>query len=150
MERPRVEERLQYGGQLRTFWIDRLGQPTSGGPTAWGLGEILTNTRRKTWPCYETFAIASGLDWSLVRPKHWQMFLRLGSRNLRILYRSVSIKHEMTGHVACIGGRQVHTWFLLGNLRARDRLDDRHRCIILKWILRKWDGGHGLDWCGSG
>jgi hypothetical protein len=22
--------------------------------------------------------------------------------------------------------------------------------IILKWIFKKWDGGHGLDWYGSG
>jgi len=22
--------------------------------------------------------------------------------------------------------------------------------IILRWIFRKWDGGHGLDWSGSG
>jgi hypothetical protein len=22
--------------------------------------------------------------------------------------------------------------------------------IILKWILKTWDGGHGLDWAGSG
>jgi hypothetical protein len=21
--------------------------------------------------------------------------------------------------------------------------------IIVKWIFKKWDGGHGLDWCGS-
>jgi len=22
--------------------------------------------------------------------------------------------------------------------------------IILRWIIRKWDGGHGLDWSASG
>jgi hypothetical protein len=22
--------------------------------------------------------------------------------------------------------------------------------IILKWIFKKWDGGHGLDWSGLG
>jgi len=22
--------------------------------------------------------------------------------------------------------------------------------VILKWILNKWNGGHGLDWSGSG
>jgi len=39
-----------------------------------------------------------------------------------------------------------------GNLRERDHLrypgvDGR---IILRWILRKWDVGYGLDRAGSG
>jgi len=31
-------------------------------------------------------------------------------------------------------------------------LDDRgvDGRIILRWIFRKWDGEHGLDWYGSG
>ena len=33
---------LQYGGELRIYWISGRGQPTKGGPPAWGLGEVLT------------------------------------------------------------------------------------------------------------
>ena len=52
-----------------------------------------------------------------------------------------------TGHVARMGRGDVHTRFWFGNLKERDhleyeRVDGR---IILKWIFRKWDGGHGLD-----
>jgi hypothetical protein len=39
----------------------------------------------------------------------------------------------------------------VGNLRERDHLEDP--CaggrVILKWIFRKWDRGHGLDRFGS-
>jgi len=35
----------------------------------------------------------------------------------------------------------------LGNLRERDHLEDADvdGRIILEFIFRKWDGGHGLD-----
>jgi len=52
------------------------------------------------------------------------------------------------GHVARIGIRENElTSFWWGNLRASDHLgnpgvDGR---ILLRWIFRKWDGGHGLD-----
>ena len=36
----------RMGGQLRINWISSRGQPTRGGPPAWGLGEVLT-----TPPC---------------------------------------------------------------------------------------------------
>jgi hypothetical protein len=38
---------LQYGGQLRIYLITSGGQPTRGGPQAWGLGEVLTNIQHK-------------------------------------------------------------------------------------------------------
>jgi len=42
--------------------------------------------------------------------------------------------------------------FWLGNLRERDHLSDlgRDGWIILKWIFKKWDWWHGMDWSGSG
>jgi len=46
----------------------------------------------------------------------------------------------------------VYTEFWWGNLREGDHLEDLviGGRIILKWIFRKWDGGHGLERSGSG
>jgi hypothetical protein len=33
---------LQYGWQLRIYWISNRGQPTRGGTPAWAFGEVLT------------------------------------------------------------------------------------------------------------
>jgi len=50
------------------------------------------------------------------------------------------------------GRGEVHTGFWWGNLRERIYLEDLgvDGRIILKWVFRKWDGGHGLDGFGSG
>jgi hypothetical protein len=37
---------LQYGGRLRIYWISSSGKPTSRGPPAWSLGEVLTTPHR--------------------------------------------------------------------------------------------------------
>jgi len=44
------------------------------------------------------------------------------------------------------------TGFWWRNLRVRDHLGDPgiDGRIILRWIFRKWDVGHGLDQAGSG
>jgi hypothetical protein len=45
----------------------------------------------------------------------------------------------------------VYAGFCWGNLRDRDYLKDLDGkgCVILKWILKKWDVGRGLDRAGS-
>jgi hypothetical protein len=46
----------------------------------------------------------------------------------------------------------VLTGFWLGDLREGDHLEDPvvDGRIILKFIFKKWDEGHGLDLYGSG
>ena len=41
----------------------------------------------------------------------------------------------------------MHTGFWWGNLREVDQLEDPglDGGVILKWIFRKWDAGHGLN-----
>ena len=46
------------------------------------------------------------------------------------------------GEARCIQG------FGEENLIERDHLKDGR--IILRWIFRKWDGGHGLDFSSAG
>jgi hypothetical protein len=45
------------------------------------------------------------------------------------------------------GKREVHIGFWWGDLREGDHLGDLgvDGSIILKWIFKKWDVGHGLD-----
>jgi hypothetical protein len=44
------------------------------------------------------------------------------------------------------GREEVHTEFLLGNLKERGHLEDGglDGRLILRWIFRKWDGG--MEW----
>jgi hypothetical protein len=58
-----------------------------------------------------------------------------------------SRKMKWVGHVARMGRRGVYTGFWWGNLTEIDHLGDPDvdGRIILRWIFRKWDVGHGLD-----
>ena len=59
---------------------------------------------------------------------------------------------RLAGHVARMGRGEMHTGFWWGDMKVRDHLEDPgvDGRIILRWIFRKWDGGHGLDCSGSG
>jgi len=50
------------------------------------------------------------------------------------------------------GTEEVHAGFWWDNLRENERFEDPGvgEKIILKWIFRKWDGGHGLNRADSG
>jgi len=47
---------------MRRSSIISRGQPTKGGPTAWGLGKVVTTPYRKTLR-YKTLHNASDFDW---------------------------------------------------------------------------------------
>ena len=60
--RLRLEERPPVWRVAANIVNKSCGQPTRGGPPAWGLGELLTTPHRKNWPCYEMGTCASDLD----------------------------------------------------------------------------------------
>jgi hypothetical protein len=50
------------------------------------------------------------------------------------------------GHVACMGERRRAYQDLVGKPQQKGPLGrNRHMRIILKLILKNWDGVHGLD-----
>jgi len=66
----------------------------------------------------------------------------------QILFGDQIEKNEMGRTCSTYGGRgEVHTGFWWGNLREGDHLEGPgiDGKIILRLILRKLDGGHGLD-----
>ena len=54
--------------------------------------------------------------------------------------------------MARMGDRRGVYRVLVGNLEGKNHLEDLDADgrIILRWIFRMWDGGHGLDLSGSG
>jgi len=84
---------------------------------------------------------------------------KLHNKELNDLYCSPNIVRVVTSrrrwavHVARMGERRG-VWRVLvgGNLKERDHLGDPdvNGKILLRWVLRKWDVGYGLDRAGSG
>jgi hypothetical protein len=80
---------------------------------------------------------------------------RLHNEEHNDLYSSPNIirviksrRMRWAGYVARMGEkREVYTGFWWGDLREGDHLGDPGvgGRIILRWIFKKWDGGHGLD-----
>jgi hypothetical protein len=92
--RLRMEEKAsRYGGQLRIYWISSRGQPTRGGPPAWGLGGGVTTPHRKKKK-HVTKCHRGPRNWTdtLERPKAKKMDMRFGTWNVRSLYRPGSLK----------------------------------------------------------
>jgi len=54
---------------------------------------------------------------------------------------------KWAGHVSRTVEKRYAYRFWWGNLRERDHLEDPgvDGRLILRWIFRKWNGGHGLD-----
>jgi hypothetical protein len=80
---------------------------------------------------------------------------KLHNEELNDLYSSPSfvwvIKSRRTRWVGHVWRRGMYrVWW--ENLRERDHLEDPgiDRRIILRWVFRKWDVGHGLDQASSG
>ena len=82
---------------------------------------------------------------------------KLHNEELNDMYCSPSIvwviksRMRWAGHVAYMGVCEAYTGFWWENLRESDHLENPgiDGRIILRWIFRKWDWGHGLDRTGS-
>jgi hypothetical protein len=62
--RPLIEERPPVWRVDANMLNKQLWAADKGWSSSLGVDEVLTTTRRKTWPCYESGTFASVLDWS--------------------------------------------------------------------------------------
>jgi len=58
-----------------------------------------------------------------------------------------SRKMSWIGHLERMGKRRGAIGFCWGDLKERESLKHIYvdRWTLLKWLFKKWDGGHGLD-----
>jgi hypothetical protein len=79
---------------------------------------------------------------------------KLHSEELIDLYRSPNVvwgnksrRMRWTEHVACMGDRRSAYSFMVGRPDGKRELEylELDGRVILKWILKKWRGGHVLD-----
>jgi len=70
----------------------------------------------------------------------------LTNRNEHMMQHTPKLSKKMVRAHSMYRG-EVYTGFWWRKLRERDHLKDSgiDGRIILKWIFRKWDKGHGLD-----
>jgi hypothetical protein len=63
------------------------------------------------------------------------------------IVRVIKSRIRCAGHVAQMGTGEMHVEFWWGNPEGKSPLGrpSINGRIILRWILRKGDGGHGLD-----
>ena len=69
------------------------------------------------------------------------------SRNIRVIKSS---RMKWADHVACSWEKRGAYRVLVGKPEGKSRLKDPgvNGSIILKWVFKKWVGGHGLDLSG--
>jgi len=47
-------------------------QPTKGGPSAWGLDEVLTNPHHQNWPFTKRIHVPRSWTDPMLQPKQWK------------------------------------------------------------------------------
>jgi hypothetical protein len=66
-------------------------------------------------------------------------------QNIIGLHVIESVTVRWVGHVTCRGERRGPYWILVGKPEGKRPLGrPRHGGIILNWIIKAWDGGHGV------
>ena len=89
--RLRMEERPPIWRVAANISIISHGQPTRGGPPAWGFGKVLTTPHRKNWYYHWHTQVPQTWTDNLVRPKHCKRDMRFSFWNIWGLYWSVSL-----------------------------------------------------------